>query len=352
VTLGVTWATPHNGMTAPKLEAFPSWSMQKLGDCAAFQLAHGMEIDPKGRMWVLDTGRPMSLRESEADCPPRLVILDLEDNGRILRTYEFPEHVAHRKSAYLNDIVLDHEDGGMAYITDNGATDPGIIVYSLRDNNSWKVRHNSMKAEADAVGFMVSNTHVINPVHVDGIALSPVTSRDRQVYYLPLSSYHLYSVPVSVLKKNMTNIDQYVKKLGHKSSQTDGMAMSSTGVLYFGLLADDAIAMWDTKGTSNFTKGQRIISRDHVHLQWPDSFAFDEDGNIWCVTNRLQNFLNNRVDVKVRNYRLIRTHVNTKNYQYYENGTAPELPDFNAGADSVRFIFATLLPTILLFIAK
>lgn len=179
VTLGVTSARPVNGITAPKLEAFPSWAMQKLGDCSAFQLVHSIEIDPKGRMWVLDTGRPTSLREFKADCPARLVILDLEDNNKILRTYEFPDQVARRGITYLNDIVLDHEDGGMAYITDNGHEDPGIIVYSLKNNTSWKVRHDSMKAKPEAVGFKVAETHVIRPIHVDGIALSPASSRDR-----------------------------------------------------------------------------------------------------------------------------------------------------------------------------
>lgn len=182
VTLGVTSAEPVNGVTAPLLEAFPSWDMQKLGDCSAFQLVHSVEIDPKGRMWVLDTGRATSLRqESKSGCPARLVILDLEDKGKILRSYEFPDHVARRGASgtYLNDIVLDHENGGMAYITDNGRDDPGIIVYSLKNNTSWKIRHDSMKAEGEAVGFMVAKTHVINPVHVDGIALSPASNRDR-----------------------------------------------------------------------------------------------------------------------------------------------------------------------------
>ncbi|KYN26654.1 Protein yellow [Trachymyrmex cornetzi] len=179
VTLGMTSTKPINGITAPKLEAFPTWDMQKLGDCTAFQLVHGMEIDLKGRIWILDTGRPTSLRESKADCSPRLVIFDLENNNKIVRTYQFPEHVVRCKTAYLNDIVLDHEDGGMAYITDTDITDPGIIVFSLRDNNSWKIRHDSMKAKSEAVGFMVAKTHVINPVHVDGIALSPASSRNR-----------------------------------------------------------------------------------------------------------------------------------------------------------------------------
>lgn len=167
-----------------------------------------------------------------------------------------------------------------------------------------------------------------------------------------MSSFHLYSVPAFALKNNTIDIGQYVRELGRKSSQTDGMAMSSTGVLYFGLLADDAIAMWDTKNIASFSLGQRIISRDHVLTQWPDSFAFDEEGNFWCVTNMLQNFLNNRVDLNVPNYRLIRSRVGVKNYQYYENGTAPELPDFTAGADSVRFVLVTLLPTILILITK
>lgn len=182
VTLGVTSAKPVNRNTAPLLEAFPSWDMQKLGDCSAFQLVHSVEIDPKGRMWVLDTGRATSLsQEHKSGCPARLVILDLEDNGKILRSYEFPDHVARRGSSgtYLNDIVLDHENGGMAYITDNGHDDPGIIVYSLKNNTSWKIRHDSMKAVGEAVGFMVAKTHVINPIHVDGIALSPASNRDR-----------------------------------------------------------------------------------------------------------------------------------------------------------------------------
>ncbi|XP_072763194.1 dopaminechrome tautomerase-like [Anoplolepis gracilipes] len=353
VTLGVTSAKPMNGDTAPLLDPFPNWDMQKLGDCSAFQLVHSVEIDPKGRMWVLDTGRTTALhQENKGDCPARLVILDLEDNGKILHTYEFPDLIARRGVTYLNDIVLDHENGGMAYISDNGREDPGIIVYSLQNNTSWKIRHNSMKAEAEAVGFMVANTHVINPVHVDGIALSPASNRDRQIYYSPLSSFYLYSIPISALRDNVTNIDRYVKKLGRKSSQTDGMTMSATGVLYFGLLADDAIAMWDTKNTPSFNVGQRIISRDHMLTQWPDSFAFDDDGNFWCVTNMLQNFLNNRVNITVPNYRLIRTRAGVKSYQYYENGTAPEWPDFTAGADSVKFALATLLAAILVFVAK
>lgn len=354
VTLAVTSATPVNRVTAPKLEAFPSWEMQKIGDCKAFQLVQSMEIDPLGRMWVLDTGRPASLSmDAKTTCPPRLVILDLEKNGEILRSYEFPSSTVRSGTVYLNDIVLDNEDGGMAYITDNDRDDPGIIVYSLQNNTSWKIRHDSMRAKPEAVRFMVSNTPVNLPIHVDAIALSPASADERHVYYSPLSSFHLYSLPTSILKNNMSNVDGYVKELGRKNSQTDGMMMSSTGVLYFGLLADDAVAMWDTKQASSFTTGQRVISRDHERMQWPDTFAFDEEGNFYCVTNSLQNLVNNRVNVNVPNYRVIRTRTNAKSYQYFENGNAPEQPEIpTSAAGRVSLALATGLAVLLAFVVQ
>ncbi|XP_017875534.1 protein yellow-like [Ceratina calcarata] len=352
ITLGVTSATPINKVTAPKLEAFPSWEMQKIGDCRAFQMVQSMEIDPLGRMWVLDSGKmsPLSI-ETKITCPPRLVILDLEKNGQVLRSYEFPMDVARHGMAHLNDIVLDHEDGGMAYISDSGRDDPGLIVYSLRNNTSWKIRHPSMRAKPEAVRFMVAKTPMNQPIPIDGIALSPASSKDRQVYYSPLSSFHLYSIPTSVLKMNLSNVDESVQEVGRKSSQTDGMMMSAKGVLYFGLLADDAVAMWDTK--SSFSTGQRVISRDHERMQWPDTFAFDEDGNFYCVTNSLQNYLTNHVDVNIANYRVVRAQTKVKSYQYFEDGTAPEQPEIpTSAANRISLAVATGLAILLAYAAQ
>ncbi|KAK9302216.1 hypothetical protein QLX08_005667 [Tetragonisca angustula] len=354
VTLAVTSATPVNNVTAPKLEAFPSWEMQKIGDCSAFQFVQSMEIDPKGRIWVLDSGKmsPLSV-EVKTTCPPRLVILDLENNGEVLRIYEFPPQVARHGTAHLNDIVLDHEDGGMAYITDSDRDDPGIIVYSLSNNTSWKVRHDSMRAKPEAVRFMVAKTPINMPIPVDGIALSPASSTDRQVYYSPLSSFHLYSIPASVLKSNTSNVDEHVKELGRKISQTDGMMMSAKGALYFGLLADDAVAMWDTKQTASFATGQRVISRDHERMQWPDTFAYDENGNFYCVTNSLQNILTDRVNTSMPNYRVVRARIGVKSYQYLEDGSAPEQPEIPTSvANRISLAVAVGLTILLAFVVQ
>ncbi|XP_057323338.1 protein yellow-like [Microplitis mediator] len=354
ITLGVVPAEPQNRDWSPKVEAYPSWDMQAVGDCSALQFVQSMEIDTQGRMWILDTGRTATMTtEAKSRCPPRLVIVDIEKNGEVLRSHTFPESVTSYDKVLLNDIVLDHTDGGYAYISDTSETDPGLIVFSLSENTSWKIRHDSMKPKSEAIGFSVARTWITSPIPIDGIALSPVDVPQRYVYYSPLSAFNLYAIPTSVLKNNTQNVDSFVRDIGRKSSQTDGMMMSATGVLYFGLLADDAVAMWDTKNQPSFVTGQRIISRDHVQMQWPDTFGFDEEGNLWCVTNSLQNFINNKVDPTVANYRVIRISTGTKSYQYHEDGTAPPALAITAGAaDRVAMAMATLLIAVLTLALK
>ncbi|XP_033215092.1 protein yellow-like [Belonocnema kinseyi] len=372
VTLAVTPAVPETievysnsgpikfNITEPKLRPFPNWEMQEIGDCGAFQFVQSMEIDPLGRMWVLDTGRVHTMTlNPEANCPPRLVILDLENDGAVLRSIVFPPEVASRETVFLNDIVLDHEDGGYAYITDTSEQDPGIIVYSLRNNTSWKVRHQSMRAQEEATHFMVGKIHVNRPIHVDGIALSPASVRERIVYYTPLSSFYLYAIPAAVLRNRTIEVNNFVRELGRKSSQTDGIAMSSNGILYYGLLADDAVAYWNTSHRGNsgyqspsFATGQRIFSRDHLLMQWPDTFAFDEEGYLWCVTNKLQNLIANRYNISDDNFRVIKSNARARNYQYYEDGSAPVLPTITAGADKVGFALGTCLTVLLVLLMK
>ena len=249
VTLGVISAMPVNKFYSPGLEAYPDWDMQRIGDCRAFQSVPNIEIDPKGRMWILDTGRTETMTsQPKARCPPRLVILDLEKNGKILRSYPFPANVTLRNTSELNDIVLDHEFGGYAYITDSDPNDPGIIVFSLDLNSSWKIRHDTMKAQTDASHFKIGRIDFERRIGVYGIALSPAGTEQRLVYYSPLSSYDLYSLPTSILRSSgLANVHDFVRKVGTKKSQTSGMIMSSKGILYYGQLTDSSVYSWNTE---------------------------------------------------------------------------------------------------------
>lgn len=310
--------------TEPLLEPYPCWDMNTEGDCHALQNVQNVEIDTAGRIWILDGGKTSTLtREPVSKCPARLLIFDISTDLAIIN-YVFPETITNNGN-FLYDLVIDDVDGGYAYITDNSGTDPGIIVYSMKQNRAWKVRDEaSMRASHDAVEFRVNGTAVSAPINIAGIALGPRTmgngdevfvSKDRIVYYSPLSSYELFSISSAVLRdERTTDISSKVKRLGKKASQSDGMVMDEMGTLYYGLLADNSVAKWDSKVP--FTSGQRVIARDSTYIQWPDSIAFDMSGNLLVVTNRLQKFIYGTLNLNEANFRILESNVGVKSYLY------------------------------------
>lgn len=279
------------------------------------------------------------------------MLLDLKRNGTILRAYEFPEEVAARGTNYLNKIVIDDAFGGFAYITDNSGSDPGIVVYSKRLNRSWKIReNNSMRAARSAQEFNINGTSLNFAIHIDGIALGPYYNPDtgpvenqaaqrdgsnnyrsgnnyeRNVYYSPLSSYHLYSIPASLLRDpefarraSPREVLAAVTDVGLKVSQTDGMIMDNRGVLYYGLLRDNAIAQWDSYVPFTY-ENQLIIAKDDNYIQWVDGMTFDEEGYLYVVVNRLFNFVSGHLQPNDINFRILRAKTASLSYVYTNYG--------------------------------
>lgn len=318
--------------TSPKLKPFPGWEQNTVGDCNALQFVQNVEVDKNGIMWILDNGRVGTLTEKpDTKCPPSLVLIDLKTGKNKMERIPFPMDVVDPAVSYLNDLVVDNRDGDFAYITDNSAVDPGIVVYRRRDNKSWKLRDTaSMTYESNATLFRINGSRVSLPVNVDGIALGPPALVgdivDRTVYYCPLSSFHLYSVQASVLRNESLAkagngaLRPYVTNLGTKSSQTDGMKMDASGILFYGLIGNSTIAEWNT--TVDFRNGQRTIARDPNYIQWVDRFTFDAHGNVYVVINRLHNFVQKMVSPSDVNYRILKSHTGSRSYIWSEDITS------------------------------
>ncbi|CAH1967113.1 unnamed protein product [Acanthoscelides obtectus] len=207
----------------------------------------------------------------------------------------------------------------------------GLIVFSLKQHHSWKIRHSAtMHADKTASAFRVNSVTVSAPINVAGIALGPrvrqqkegvVVSEERELYYCPMSSLHVYSIGTTVLRNEMNGFKggEYqgeVKDHGIKSSQTAGMTMDNQGTLYYTLLATNSIAKWDTR--QPFLSGQKIIAKDEKYLEWPNSFAFDQSGNITVLVNRLNEFIYGKLNLEQVNFRLITARVDRKSYLYDE----------------------------------
>lgn len=312
--------------TAPLLEPYPSWEINKEGDCNSLQNVQNVEIDTKGYLYILDGGRTQTLVKTPTNiCRPRLIIYDTKSNLTVA-TYIFPQEMTSFGS-FLYDLVVDDVDGGYLYISDNSGVDPAIIVYSIKEGTAWIIRdQTSMKAAPEATHFIVNGTAVSATINIAGIALGPriavhgdheIVSQDRMVYYCPLSSYRLYSISSAVLRdprSSTTGVSSQVKDLGRKASQTDGMIMDQNGVLYYGLLADNSIARWDSN--TPFSDSQKVITRDKAYLQWPDSLAFDMSGNLLVVTNKLQKFIYGKLNLTEPNFRILQGNVGAKSYLY------------------------------------
>lgn len=305
--------------TNPLLRPYPNWSMNAQKNCSTLQNVNGMEIDRHGVMWVIDGVRTNGLTK----CPPKIVLLDLKAGGKVVQSYNFPSDVSLHHGSLLSDIVIDENDGGFAYITDNSLQDPGIIVYSRHANKGWKVRDATMFAEMDAAEFTVDGLLNDDLMPVDGIALSPSPKRrnaDRLVYYSALSSFSIYAISSGILKDEKLvksgNWRRDIELVGRKQSQSDGLTMDSKGNLYYGMLSSYAIGKWNTN--KPFESARKMDSNRRTMI-WPDSFAFDLNGFMYVLTNGINKFFKQHYELRLSpeiKFRILKINVGTNSYLY------------------------------------
>merc|ERR1712179_287670 len=275
---------PGEGETLPLssgLSPFPSWEMQRIGDCEAFQFVQSMEIEGEGLMWLPDNERQFRVRGSA--CSPKLIIMDLK-TGRIVHRYNFPANVVPRSGSFLNDIALNvaNKDDKFAYMTDS---DLGrLVVYSLKADKSWLVTHSSMRADLAGATFSFLNPPArlrISDNNINGIAVSPSVIGSKYIYYSPLTSLKLFRLDTSAANnENTESVEDHVVEIGTKNSQTDGLAMDNKGNLYLQEITGNAVTVWPTSGP--WRQGRLVQS--NTSLIWADTLAVDQEGWLWATT--------------------------------------------------------------------
>lgn len=100
----------------PLFTPYPDWkSNDDTASCANLQSVQSMEVDTRGTMWVIDGVRINNYTR----CPAKLVLLDLNNGGKLVHKYVFPETLVRRNGGFLNDIVVDETDGKGIYDSKN-----------------------------------------------------------------------------------------------------------------------------------------------------------------------------------------------------------------------------------------
>jgi sugar lactone lactonase YvrE len=263
-----TVAEVRNG----KPEAFPDMEANR-----GFVSVQSVRVDPRDRLWVLDTGS-INMGKTQPG-GPKLVGIDL-GTKQAFKTIVFPPDVA-LPTTYLNDVRFDLTRGkaGTAYITDSSTDGPnGIIVVDLDSGHSWRKLHDHPSTKADKSFVPIVEGQPLEGLSIgsDGIALS---ADGKTLYYCPLSSRRLYSVSTDALANEKAR-DPEVKDLGEKGA-SDGLEADAEGRIY--ATNYEANAILRRKSDGKF----ETIAAD-PRMLWPDTMALSVDGYLYFTANQLE----------------------------------------------------------------
>lgn len=244
-----------------------------------FVSVQSVVVDPRDRLWVLDTGSALMAPTSPGG--PKLVAIDLATNA-VVRTILFPREVA-LATSYVNDVRFDltRGKGGIAYITDSADKGPnGIVVVDLDSGKSWRKLHDHPSTKADpAFKPIVEGRTMQLGMGADGIAIS---ADGKTLFYCPLASRHLYSVSTDLLADpNATEaaVAKSVKDLGEKGA-SDGLESDAQGNVYLTEYEANAILRRKPDGTLE------TVAADTRAL-WPDTLSLAADGYLYVTANQL-----------------------------------------------------------------
>lgn len=276
-------------------------------------------VDPKDRLWFLDTGSPQFKPTTFGG--PKLVGVDLQSNG-VFKKILFPPDVA-LPTTYLNDVRFDLRRGteGMAFITDSADKGPnGLIVVDLASGESWRRLndHPSTKAESlsDFLPIVEGKPFLERPesgfpkpvtMGADGIALNADGTR---LYYCPLASRNLYSVSVDALVDRALDENAVGKTFvneGEKGSGSDGLECDSESRIYATSYEHNAILRRRSDGH------YETVAHDSRML-WPDTMSIATDGYLYFTCNQLhrQARYQNGQDRRRKPYTLFRVRIDAQ----------------------------------------
>lgn len=300
---------------SPNLNPYPSWETNFLSrkrSESSIVSTFRIKADECDRLWVVDTGYTDILNDKQV-YPYSLVIFDLI-NDKLMRRYYFPEdQIENLKSALTNvavDVSESDCESAHTYITDTGAY--GLLVYSFKDNKSWRIKHNFFSFDPLLGTFSLEGKIFQWKGGIFGLALgqrNPDSSRD--VYFHSIISTKEFVVSSAVLQNESSSSSpdssieyKLIGDRGDFSFSGPEVFDPKSKTIFYTLIAQNAIGCWNAeKGISKETAV--IIDYDPVSLVFPNDIRMDEERNLWVVTDRLFHFIQGFMDPNDVNYRIL-----------------------------------------------
>jgi len=270
-------------------------------------------VDAANRLWILDTAAPGFSAPVVGGA--KLVAVNLTTN-KVVKNIVLPSSTV-LPSTYINDVRFDLRQGkaGVAFITDSSISGPGgIIVVDLDSGESWRklTGHKSTSPDPAFIPVVEGERLAARekgkppaPFNVasDGIAIS---ADGATLYYCPLSSRHLYSIPTAVLLDRSASeavVAEAVVDLGEKGA-SDGLEADDKGRIYAGDYERNSVRQRQTDGE------WKTIAHD-PRILWPDTLSVASDGYLYFTANQLhrQAQFHEGQDQRVKPYTLFRVKI-------------------------------------------
>lgn len=260
---------------------------------------HGMTSDTRGNLWLIDDGK----RAGIAGIPDGAAKVVGYDPATRRQLASVVLHApALLQDSHMNDLRVDltHGAKGTAYITDSSfGTSPALVVVDLASGRQRRVLAGHVST-APVQGFLAildGKPLRYDPGHptfpIGGADAITLSADSKTLYFAPLTSRRLYSIPTAVLANfdaSEQTLEAAVRDEGEKGF-ADGMATDPQGRLYTTNGEHDAILRrWPDGHFDVVARDPRIVWPDGIYAtskyvyvvagQWERLPGFNEGKNL------------------------------------------------------------------------
>ena len=264
---------------------------------------------------MLDTGVSDILGETKVLAPTQLLVYDLH-NDNLLRRYVIHESQRKHESFFANIAVEDGDcDNTFAYSADLGA--PGLVVYSWKLHESWRVNHHFFHPDPLAGNYSVAGITFQWEDGLFGLSLSKKQADGyATLYFHPFSSTNEFAVSTKFLQNQTLaaspeSFKEY-KILGSRGPNGQSGAAfldQLTGVLFYALPNLNAVACWKTSNRAYTIKSQGRVYMSPIEMVFPNDVKVDDQDRLWVLSDNLQQFMYSSLNRSQINYRILTAHV-------------------------------------------
>ncbi|KAK7602175.1 hypothetical protein V9T40_009616 [Parthenolecanium corni] len=305
---------------SPKFIPYPNWETHDLRNTTkGNKLANviRLHVDICDRLWVADRGIINILTTRDKIHDAKIVGYDLKTD-RVFKQHSLPDDAINVNS-FFGNILADVSGNDCSkthvYVPDLRAN--AIFVYSIELNRIWRVEHHYFHFDPLSGDYLVGDTTFQWTDGVIGVSLSrPRPDGYRLLYFTPMSSSRLYSVSTKVLQDytvdwsawNNTALFHQFQVVGYRGQfmqSTTSTIDENTGVLFYTLLCQDAIACWNSQSEYNMNT-QGIVAQDSKRFSYTNDVKVDKNGMIWALSDRLHEYLFNKMNYSEINFRIFR----------------------------------------------